>query len=505
MEAASAAGHRLRDMKFPEPSEIIEHDVVIAGGGIAGLSAARWLKMNGRRDVVLLELAENEGGNSAWGANEVSEYPWGAHYLPVPDPALRELMDFLEQAGIVKEYNEQGLPVFNEFYLCHDPEERLFIHGRWQEGLIPQMGVPEADRKEIERFLALMNAMKAEKGKDGKNAFAIPVDHSSTDEEFTSLDKITMKEYMKQHGFASPYLYWYVDYGCRDDYGTPCDQTSAWAGIHYFASRRGAAANADPNTVLTWPEGNGFLVKHLRSGIASMIRSNCIVFRVETKGEKTRVDYFDLKAGISKRIIANKCIVATPQFITGRIVNSSVDRSSFTYSPWMVANITVKDLPERPGFPLCWDNVFYDSSSVGYVNSTHQHINRQLQKQVLTYYLPLTANDPRTERMQAYNRTHNDWTKMILDDLYRPHTGIEQVIENIDVWVWGHAMIRPVPGLIWSEARAEAARPHEGKIFFAHSDLGGISIFEEAFYQGIRAAREVLNASRFETGENSRK
>jgi len=29
------------------------------------------------------------------------------------------------------------------------------------------------------------------------------------------------------------YLRWYVDYGCRDDYGAPASATSAWAGVHY--------------------------------------------------------------------------------------------------------------------------------------------------------------------------------------------------------------------------------------------------------------------------------
>jgi hypothetical protein len=29
-------------------------------------------------------------------------------------------------------------------------------------------------------------------------------------------------------------------------------------------------------------------------------------------------------------------------------------------------------------------------------------------------------------------------------------------------------------------------------LFFAHTDLSGVSIFEEAFHQGIRAANQVL-------------
>jgi hypothetical protein len=58
---------------------------------------------------------------------------------------------------------------------------------------------------------------------------------------------------------------------------------------------------------------------------------------------------------------------------------------------------------------------------------------------------------------------------------------------------WGHAMIRPKPGFIWGGARQAAAKPYRN-IHFAHSDLSGIPLFEEAFDNGLRAAEELLAA-----------
>jgi hypothetical protein len=55
----------------------------------------------------------------------------------------------------------------------------------------------------------------------------------------------------------------------------------------------------------------------------------------------------------------------------------------------------------------------------------------------------------------------------------------------------GHAMVRPVPGSIFSAERQRLARP-QGRILFANSDLSGISIFEEAQYHGVKAAQEIL-------------
>jgi hypothetical protein len=53
-------------------------------------------------------------------------------------------------------------------------------------------------------------------------------------------------------------------------------------------------------------------------------------------------------------------------------------------------------------------------------------------------------------------------------------------------------MIAPVPDQIFGEKTKTAKEPIEDKIFFAHSDLSGISIFEEAFYQGIRTAERMI-------------
>ncbi len=53
-------------------------------------------------------------------------------------------------------------------------------------------------------------------------------------------------------------------------------------------------------------------------------------------------------------------------------------------------------------------------------------------------------------------------------------------------------MVRPRVGFIWSEARRRVL-DRQSRIHFAHSDLSGYSIFEEAQYRGVLAAERVLN------------
>jgi hypothetical protein len=110
---------------------------------------------------------------------------------------------------------------------------------------------------------------------------------------------------------------------------------------------------------------------------------------------------------------------------------------------------------------------------------------------VLTYYLPLDNAEPRLARTEALARRYEDWCDLILADLSKAHPGIAKQVTHLDVWLWGHGMIRPTPGFIWGDTRRRMQEPH-GNIVFAHSDMSGISIFEEAYTRGIEAGEEIF-------------
>jgi hypothetical protein len=157
----------------------------------------------------------------------------------------------------------------------------------------------------------------------------------------------------------------------------------------------------------------------------------------------------------------------------------------------MVANVTVRRMPEGRGMTLCWDNVFQDSRSLGYVVATHQGLERTRTETVLTHYWPLTDLPPDEARREALGRSLAEWQALVLADLLRVHPELEGAVASIDICLWGHAMIRPTPGALWGEARA-AACVQTPPIFHAHSDMSGMSIFEEANYRGVTAADAAL-------------
>ena len=158
----------------------------------------------------------------------------------------------------------------------------------------------------------------------------------------------------------------------------------------------------------------------------------------------------------------------------------------------MVANLTVQKLEERNGAPPSWDNVVFESESLGYVVATHEHLDLYNSKKNLTYYLPLTKNTEAENRKLAQDRTYEEWLEIIFNDLTAVHPNIREATEEVNIMIWGHAMAKPLPGLIHGSLRTQLKASINQNIHFAHTDLAGVSLFEEAFYQGLNAAKEVI-------------
>jgi hypothetical protein len=470
--ASHEIGHLLRDGAIPRPSRTRRVPVAIVGGGVAGLSAGWRLSRKGFSNFEILELESEAGGNARFGVNQVSAYPWGAHYVPPPTKESRFVRELFEELGVITGY-ENGEPVYKEEYLCFDPQERLYMHGRWQDGLVPLVGTTAKDHEDFDRFKDIVDEYKR------RRAFTIPMEFSAHDKDLVELDTISIQDFLNAHGLQSPALHWYVNYACRDDYGCNYRDVSAWAGIHYFASR-----DIDDAAVLTWPEGNGWIVRRLREKLADHIKTGLLVYRVTQKS----VEVYDVREKTSTEIQADRIIFACPAYLAKYVVEDPPQVDAFEYAPWLVANLTLDSFPyERAGVQVAWDNVIYDSESLGYVVATHQSLRTFQPETVFTFYHPLTGPSPATERTRLLNTSWQSWVDFILTDLSKPHPEIRDLVRNVDIMRWGHAMIRPKPGFIWGEQRRRLTQPF-GNIHFAHSDLSGLSLFEEAQYRGVTAA-----------------
>ncbi|HMV43309.1 MAG TPA: NAD(P)/FAD-dependent oxidoreductase, partial [Leptospiraceae bacterium] len=285
----------------------------------------------------------------------------------------------------------------------------------------------------------------------------------------------------------------YVNYSCRDDYGVSHKKVSAWAGLHYFASRAGKAANADSQTVLTWPAGNGFLVQKLSEICKDKIRTNTLTYRIEKYENFYYVDTIHPETNSLIRYKSKNIIYASPRYTAKKVIKNYKDdvANTLDFTPWLIANITLKEKPTGLGSNLSWDNVSFYSKSLGYIVANHQDLTLHRKETVVTYYLPLDEEEPKAERLKAYLRSKEDWVDIILEDLEKMHAGITDTILEIDLWIWGHGMVSPGINFLWSEKREKLLKSFMG-IEFANSDMSGISIFEEAQYRGCEAAKKIL-------------
>jgi glycine/D-amino acid oxidase-like deaminating enzyme len=458
-------GHRLRDQQpFSAPKRQVKIPIVIIGGGMAGLNAAWHLDKRGFHDFVLLEMESHTGGNSRWGQNEISRYPWAAHYVPVPAKGESLARDLFEELGVLRD------GVWDDRVLCFAPQERLFIFGRWQEGIEPENATPR-DTEQYRRFNERISEFRA------SGEFTIPMERGAKP---SPLDQVSIAEWLEREKFDSPTLRWYVNYACRDDYGALAKDTSAWAGIHYFASRE-----PEEKGPLTWPEGNGWIAQRLFEKFRRYILTGSVVYRIAREGARVHV------ITEQAEYIADAVIFAAPTFLAEYLIDSAPRTEGFQYSPWLTANLTLDRMPREPGFDLAWDNVIYDSPTLGYVDATHMNLATYAQRAVWTFYWSLAEYSPADGRRLLLAKDWNYWKEAILSDLERAHPDIRECVTRIDVMRLGHAMVRPAIGFLFSEQRERWTKPH-GNVFFANSDLSGFSIFEEAQYRGVAAAKDAL-------------
>lgn len=496
--ASDTVGHRLREAARLDASSIRwqQTPVVIVGGGMAGLSAAWTLQRAGFADFTLLELEPAPGGTSRYGTEAIVPHPWGAHYVPAPMKENRLLIALLEEMGVLEGTDADGEAIVAEQVLCRDPSERIFYKGRWYEGLYLHAGEQPADKEQFQRFHQEIDRWVAWRDGRGRRAFAIPVAAGSDDAEVTALDRTTMADWLDQRGFTSPRLRWLVEYGCRDDYGTTLETTSAWAGLFYFAARQ-RRPGIEPQPLLTWPEGNGRIVAHLTNQVRTRLQLGRLVMELRPTDTGVEVVSLDPETNTLHGWRAEQVILAAPHFLTRWLIRPWRDDpprhiAAFEYGSWLVANLILRDRPGGRGFPLAWDNVLYESPALGYVVATHQR-GLDHGPTVFTYYHPLLDNSTSAARQRLLSLGWRDAADIALTDLRRAHPELDSLVERLDVMRWGHAMVQPRPGFVWGGARAAAQQPYRG-IHFAHSDLSGVGLFEEAQYHGVRAAEAVLRA-----------
>lgn len=550
-------------------------DVAIIGAGIAGLAAARALRAAGIEDIRVFELGAAAGGNARHDTLGGIDCPVAAHYLPVPQPPAHEVSDWLHEIGLLRQHLGRTVP--DERHLCHSPQERLWLHGPWQEGLLPPAEPGSARLAQYRSFAQAVAEAQRTLG------FALPSRRAPWTAGHAALDGQTFATWLDARGLTDPALRWHLDYACRDDYGADARTVSAWAGLHYFASRHGFHAPGDEagerDAVFTWPEGNAWLVRRLAEPLGDRLLTGRAALRVEAGRTGVAIDLLLPEPGAAgpaggaasatnaatatataaargglrtERWLARQVVLAVPLHVAVRLVASPPEAlreaaARAQHAPWLVANLQLAEpLTDKPGAAPAWDNVLLppgvldpangadpapaggdgrgllgpgvgadagvgrgaaaapgtSGAALGYVDAMHQSLRPVPGPTVLTAYWALgdgTAADRSARRAALAGDDWRPWALQVLADLARAHPDLPAKTVALRLARHGHAMAIPVPGfrgLPALAALAAGAGQGDGRLQFAHADLAGYSVFEEAFTLGHQAGVRVARALR---------
>ena len=498
-----AVAHRLRDASFPTApvSKDISTRIAIVGGGVAGLAAAWRLRRAGLAEVHLVELEPEIGGTARGGLLPRSPHPLGAHYLPSPHPDCRALELLLADLGILLGRDPHGRAEYTPSAVVAAPTERHQIGLLWDEGLYPARDETPDEAAQWTRWRDHLRALDGRRGADGRRLFTLPIARSSA--ELRHLDRVPFSRHLDDLGLTSPRLRWAVDYACRDDYGCTAAQLSAFAGLHHYLAR-GLEDTHDRHT-LTWPEGNARLIRGMaeRAALADNLLTATAVTAIDPDSGTLTLHSVD--TGATSRLHAAQILWAAPRFVLPRVLPPGRDPlppGALTYAPWLVASVELRTRPRGVGAPLAWDNVPVVPSgtgpipeaSLGYVLATHNEPDTRRPGAVITYYEPLPGDDPATlsaQRTRLLTGDLDHWTAHVRTALTAMHPGIDNEIAHMAISRWGHAMIRPVPGLLFG-GPLDLARAPIGRVRPCAADTAGLPLFEEAFYSGILAAEAAL-------------
>src|SRR5512134_3108918 len=252
------------------------HDVLVVGGGIAGLTVA--YKLRDRR-VLLLEAADDVGGVSKSANWQGIEYALGAAYIIDPDPDSedeRELAGFklLEELDLRKRGEDLTKFGDRQRRLSGDDNHCVFSNRR----VIPETQVYTArNRQFFEHVL------------DSDDYPSVPASDPTLVE---ALDRISFKQFLRDAalqrkiygrsvGQILPLGWEAIEYYCWGAFGTTAAETSAYHGLNFFAAEYG--------DILVFPGGNGFITKRLgeriRQDKPQAIRTGAWTLRIERDGD----------------------------------------------------------------------------------------------------------------------------------------------------------------------------------------------------------------------------
>jgi len=428
------------------------HDAVIVGGGVSGLTSAYLLQ---QKDFLLLEKEPHWGGNAYLMEYEGNAYATGTAFVWSDDEAY----PFAREIGLTP------LPID-----CWDGTilKGEYIPDTWRAGL-DKLPYPETVREGFKKFK--------------RDMLAIDLKRRAQE-----LYNVPFSDFMK--GYPAEVKAWWDNYG-PSNWGGLTEDTAAAIGIEEIQDIGGE--NSKDNRY-TWPGGNGAITERLaeilQGKAADRMQAGATIVSLTSERNEVQVTY--LQGGELKTVAAKAAIMATPKFITRRIVQGLPDKqteamSQLRYIPYPLVNLIFDKQIFAKGYDnWCPGNAFSDFVVADWVLRKNQPEYRP-KYNILSCYTPMHEED------RGYLLTESSARRIgsnVLRDFQKLFAGSNVDPLEVHIYRRGHPMYIPAPG-IYSKVQPLVRQPLD-RVFFANTDgEGPFSSSSSAIIAARRAVKEA--------------
>ena len=240
----------------------------------------------------------------------------------------------------------------------------------------------------------------------------------------------------------------------------------------------------------TWPGGLGALTKKLADILQpkykDRMQAGATTVAVVSEKEEVHVTY--MLGGELKTVAAKAVIMATPKFITRRIVEGLPDKQSeamkqIRYIPYPVVNLIFDKPVFNHGYDTwCPGNAFTDFMVADWVIQKQAGYRQKFN--ILTCYTPMKEED------RGYLLNEIGARKIaanVLTDFQKLMPGLNVDPVEVHIYRRGHPLYMSTPGL-YTQVQPLARHPMD-RVFFANTDSEGP---ESTTNTGILAAQRAV-------------
>ncbi len=464
---------------YPRANETV--DVVIVGGGLAGLAAAYHLQ---EYNTVMIEGNPRLGGNAKVEKFQNTYMSLGSAYITVPD-----------EGGLIESYLKD-IGVNDKFRKVPNDKHPILFRGEFVEDFWKGSTDPQK-ASEFEKVYKKLMDISENHYPDLPLVPGMEIDR----EYLNKLDLMTLDGWVKnEFGSIHPHIEEYFHQYCWSSFSSSYHEISAAQFLNFFTSDlAGTQALAG---------GNGMIAAATYDKIKNgpfRVESHSFVADISEQGEGVYICYYDNKTRKLKAIHAKKCIVAAPKLVSKFII-SDIPKPQYEamddiiYHAYLVANVLFKNHLEPKHYDVysligeAPESEYEGSKERVFSDITYAHwANEDEAKQsAVTLYLPLpyamaqqylfspTLYDKYERRIQAALDAFLEKSGKSWDD-----------VEGIRLTRYGHSVAVAQTGMIANGKLEKAHAPIKNKIFFANQDNWANPCFETSYITGAVAAYQA--------------